>query len=253
LQTIKLTFKTLKMKTYRSYAIVFIALICSVAVSAQTADEIISKYVQAIGGKDLLTKITSVYTESTLDVMGMQGAVKTTTLNGKGMRQDMDISGSAMTTCYNDQGGWSINPMAGSTTPEAMAEGQYNSGKDQIVIGAPFINYTEKGYKAELVGNEAVGTINAVKIKLTPPDGNSSLYLFDPGTSYLIKSIQMMEMQGQMIDNETTYSDYRQVEGFTAPYKLDSNMAGGQFQMSMTVSKIELNKPVNDSIFSMPK
>jgi hypothetical protein len=241
------------MKTYRSYAIAFIALFCSVAASAQTADEIISKYIQAIGGKDLLTKITSVYTESTLDVMGMQGAVKSTTLNGKGSRQDIDISGSAMITCYNDKGGWSVNPMAGSTSPEAMPEGQYNSGKDQIVVGAPFINYAEKGYTAELVGNETVGTVNANKVKLTAPDGNISIYLFDPNTFYLIKSVQMTEMQGQIIDNETTYSDYRQVEGFTAPYKLDSNIAGGQFQMSMTISKVELNKPVDETIFSMPQ
>jgi hypothetical protein len=87
------------MKTLKSFAIAFTAIFCTVTVSAQTADEIISKYVEAVGGKDLLTKITSVYTESTMDIMGMQGNVKTTTLNGKGMRQDMDISGTTITTC----------------------------------------------------------------------------------------------------------------------------------------------------------
>jgi hypothetical protein len=241
------------MKTLKSLVLTFVALFCVVASSAQTADEIISKYLQAIGGKDLLAKIASVYTESTIDVMGMQGAVKTTTLNGKGMRQDMDISGSAMTTCYTDKDGWSINPMAGSTSPEAMSEGQYKSGKDQIVIGAPFINYAEKGYKAELVGNETIGTVNAYKIKLITPDSTSSFYSFDPGTSYLLKSLQMMEMQGQMTDNEITYSDYRQVDGYAVPYKMDMNIAGGQFQMTMTVLKVELNKPVDEAIFSKPQ
>jgi hypothetical protein len=240
-------------KTLKSFALAFIAIFCTLTVSAQTADEILSKYIQAVGGKDLLTKITSVYTESTMDVMGMQANVKTTTLNGKGTRQDVDISGSIMTTCYNDKGGWSINPMTGATTPEAMPEGQYNSGKDQIVVGAPFINYAENGYKTELVGNEAVGTVNAYKIKLTAPDGTSSFYFFDPGTSYLVKSIQMMEMQGQMIDNGITYSDYRQVEGYAVPYKMEMNIAGGQFQMAMTVSKVELNKPVDETIFTKPQ
>jgi hypothetical protein len=241
------------MKTLKSLAIVFIAIFGAVIVSAQTADEIISKYIQAIGGKDLLTKITSVYTESSLEVMGMEGNVKTTTLNGKGMRQDMDISGSVITTCYNDKDGWSVNPMAGGTSPEAMSESQYNSGKDQIVVGAPFINYAEKGYKAELVGNEAVGTVNAYKIKLTTPDSTSTFYFFDPGTSYMVRTIQQMDMQGQMTDNEITYSDYRQVEGYAAPYKMDMNIAGGQFQMAMTVSKVELNKPVDETIFTKPQ
>jgi hypothetical protein len=241
------------MKTLKSFTLAFIAIFCALNASAQTADEVISKYIQTIGGKDLLTKITSVYTESSMDVMGMQGSVKTTTLNGKGMKQDMDIMGNIITTCYSDKGGWSINPMTGATSPEAMPEAQYNSGKDQIVVGAPFIDYAEKGYKAELIGTETVDTVNAYKIKMTAPDSTSSVYYFDPGTSYLIKAIQSMEMQGQMTDNEITYSDYRQVEGYAVPYKMDMNIAGGQFQMAMIVSKVELNKPVDEAIFSKPQ
>lgn len=241
------------MKTYRSFALALMSLLFVANTSAQTVDEIISKYVQAIGGKDLLGKINSVYTESTMDAMGMQATVKNTTLNGKGMKQEMDIMGSLMVTCFTDKGGWSINPMAGATTPEDMPEGQYNSGKDQIVVGAPFINYAEKGYKAELMGNEAVGDINAYKIKLTSPDSISSIYYFDPNNSYLVKSVQEVEMQGQMIDNVITYSDYRQTEGYAIPYKIDMVMAGGQFSMSMTVTKIELNKPVDEAIFTKPQ
>jgi len=240
------------MKTYRSFALSFIALFCAVA-SAQTADEIINKYVQAIGGKDALTKISSVYTESNMDVMGMQTVVKTTTLNGKGMKQELDIQGSLMTTCYTDKGGWSINPMAGSTSAETMPEGQYNTGKEQIVVGAPFVNYAEKGYKVELLGNEAVGDVSAFKIKMTSPDNVSAIYYFDPNTSYLVKSTQDVEMQGQLIDNVMTYSDYKPSEGYSMPFKIDMVMAGGQFSMTMTVTKVELNKPVDEAIFTKPQ
>jgi hypothetical protein len=62
-----------------------------------------------------------------------------------------------------------------------------------------------------------------------------------------------VEMQGQMTDNEITYSDYRQVEGYAVPYKMDMNIAGGQFQMTMTVSKVELNIPVDEAIFAKPQ
>jgi hypothetical protein len=241
------------MKTFKSFAIICISLFfCSIA-SSQTADEIIGKYIQAIGGKDLLTKITSVYTESTYDVMGMQGVVKSTTLNGKGTRQDMDMMGSTMTTCYSDKGGWSINPMTGGTAPVAMPESQYNSGKDQIVVGAPFIDYTERGYKAEMMGTEAVGSVNAFKIKMTSPENNTSVYFFDPGTFLLIKAVQSTEMQGQMTENEISFSDYRETEGYLSPYKIDLNIAGGQFQMAMTITKVELNKPVDETIFSQPQ
>ncbi len=241
------------MKTFKSFLLASIGLFCAVTATAQTPDEIIGKYIQTIGGKDLLTKITSVYTESTMDVMGMQGNVKTTTLNGKGLKQETDIMGTLMTTCYSDKGGWSINPMTGATSPEDMPAAQYNSGKEQIVVGAPFINYAEKGYKTELMGTEAVGTVNAYKIKMTSPDSISAVYYFDPGTFYLVKSVQSIEMQGQMTDNEITFSDYKQTDGFALPYKMEMNIGGGQFQMAMTVSKVELNNPVDEAIFSKPQ
>jgi outer membrane lipoprotein-sorting protein len=240
------------MKTYRSLLLACAALFCAVTVSAQTADEIISKYVQAIGGKDVLTKINSLYAESTMDVMGNQGNVKITTLSGKGMRQDVDVMGTIMTTCYNDKGGWSVNPMMGSTTAEAMPDAQYKSGKDQIIIGAPFVNYPENGYKAELAGNEAVGTVTAYKINMMSPDSIKSVYYFDPATNYLIKTVQQNEMQGQTTNVAITYSDYRATDGYSMPYKMSMDIADGQFTMDMTITKVQLNVPVNDSIFVKP-
>jgi hypothetical protein len=59
-------------------------------------------------------------------------------------------------------------------------------------------------------------------------------------------------MQGQMVENVINYSDYRTTEGYPMPFKIDMNMAGGQFLMTLTVSKVELNKAVNDSIFLKP-
>jgi hypothetical protein len=241
------------MKTYKSVVFAFLALFCAANVSAQTADEIIGKYIQAIGGKDVLTRITSIYSESTMDVMGMQAAVKSTTLNGKGTKQEIDMMGSLMVTCYSDKGGWSINPFTGASSPEDMPEAQYNSGKDQIVIGAPFINYAEKGYKVELVGNEPVGDVNAYKINATTPDNTTGTYYFDPNTFYLIKSVEQADMQGQMVENVIKFYDYRTTEGYTMPYKMDMDMAGGQFSMTMKVDTVMFNKPVNDSIFVKPQ
>ena len=240
------------MKNKRILTLSVLALFSAAYVSAQTADEVIGKYIQAIGGKDKLSSITSLYIESTVDVMGMQGLVKSTTLNGKGMKQDIDIMGNIITTCYTDQGGWSINPMTGSASAEDLPEAQYKTGKDNINIGGPFINYAEKGYKAELEGNETVGDVNAIKVKITLPDSTSSLYFFDPGTYLLIKSIQQADMQGQMVDNVITFSDYQETDGYLAPHKMEISVAGGQFVMNMAVSKVEINVPVDEAIFVKP-
>lgn len=241
------------MKTLRSFVFAFIALFCVYTVSAQTADEIISKYIQVTGGKDVMSNLTSVYYEGTMDVMGMQAALKNTVLNGKGMKQDIDIMGSLMTTCYNDKGGWSINPFTGMGSPEDMPEEQYNAGKDNIFIGAPFLNYAEKGYKAELSGTEAIGDVSAYKITMTSPTNNTTVYYFDPNTYYMLKSVEQADMQGQMVENVMKYSDYRMTDGYLMPYKIDMDMAGGQLTMTLTVDTVQVNIPVSDSIFVKPQ
>jgi hypothetical protein len=240
------------MKTIKLFTLSIIAIWLTGSVSAQTADEIISKYLQAIGGKERLSKITSIYTEATIDAMGSQGTFKSTTLNGKGIRQDVDFMGSIITTCYNDKNGWSINPMTGSSSAEIMPETQYNATKDQIVIGGPFINYAEKGYQAELLGTDSVANTKTYKIKLTSNANSSNVYFFDINNFNLVQSIVQTEMQGQLVEYVYTFSDYRQADGYTTPYKMELNIGGGQFIMVMTVTRLELDRPVADSIFVKP-
>ncbi|MFZ2286982.1 MAG: hypothetical protein WAV93_08365 [Bacteroidales bacterium] len=239
------------MKIVKPVFLMTALLMCSGIVSAQTADEVIAKYVKACGGKEFLSKLTSVYTESKADVMGMESAQRSTILNGKGLKTEMEVMGSVITTCITDNGGWMINPMTGSNSAEDMPEAQYNASKDQIFIGAPFTIWSESGYTAELSGNEAVGTVNAIKVKLTAPDNTSGVYFFDPETGYLIKTISRAEMQGQMVENIVTYSDYRLADGYAIPYKTMMDM-GGMFELTSAVTKVELNKPVDPSFFAKP-
>ena len=239
------------MKNFKFVLLLIAVLLCGTFVSAQTADEIIAKYIRALGGKEQIAKVNSLYIEGTMDVMGNAGPVKMTTLNGKGYKMDIEVMGSVITNCYNEKEGWTINPMMGSTSAVSMPEAQYNSGKDQIFIGSPFVFYTEKGYKAELEGQEAVGDINAWKVKLTPPGNPPAVYFFDPSTGYLLRTTQQTEMQGTMVDNIITFSDYRVTDGFPQPFKMMMNV-GGQFEMSMTINKVEVNKDFDAAIFAKP-
>ena len=60
-------------------------------------------------------------------------------------------------------------------------------------------------------------------------------------------------MQGQEVDITTKYSDYRKTDvGFMVPYAIDLDF-GGQFQLSIAVKKVELNKTIDPAVFEMPK
>ena len=217
------------------------------ATQAQTVDEIIAKHVEAIGGKDKLSQVKSVYVESSMEVMGNSAPQKEYLVEGKGYKSEVDFNGTNIVSCYTDKGGWAINPMAGNASAEAIPDAMYKSGRSQIYVGGILVDYASKGYKAELQGKEG----DLFKIKVSG-DGNETYYFIDSKTYLLVKSIIKSEMMGQPVDVTTTYSDYKKTDfGITVPYAKNIDM--GMFQLAQKVNKVDVNTAIDENIFAMPK
>src|SRR5947209_3034355 len=117
------------------------ALFTAAFAQAQTADEVIGKSIDAIGGKDKIAGIKSVYMEGSINVMGNDAPVTINLLNGKAYKTEMELNGQKMVQVYTDQGGWTINPFMGSTTAQPLPAEQAQGGRDQIYAGGPLFNY----------------------------------------------------------------------------------------------------------------
>jgi hypothetical protein len=170
-------------------------------------------------------------------------------VDGVGYKNETDVNGTKIVQCYTDKGGWIINPMAGSATATAMPDDVYNAGKGQIRVGGALYDYAAKGSKIELLGKE--GT--AYKIKLTSKENVESTYLID-STSYFVTTVMSKgKMQDQDVAITTKLSDYRKTElGYVIPYAIDVDL-GGQFELTIAVKKVELNKTIDPAVFAMPK
>lgn len=217
--------------------------------SAQTVDEIISKHLAAIGGKDAISQIKSISMETSVQVMGNEAPSTTVILDGVGYRTETEFNGSKIVQCYNDKGGWNVNPMAGSPDPTPMTEDEYNVGKEQIHVGGGLLDYAANGGKLELLSKDA----STYKIKLTTKEKTETTYVLDAAT-YQVKSVlKKGSMQGQEVEVTTNFSDYRKTDlGYVIPYAMDIDF-GGQFSLSIAVKKVEFNKTIDPAIFAMPQ
>ncbi len=248
------------MKTLK---LVLVALVVgfSTQVNAQTVDEILANYFENIGGLENLKKI--------------EGMKMTAKVNNGGMEIPLEIyqfKGGKQLTIINFQGKelkqgvfdgetlWSHNFMT-MKAEKSDAETTANMKLNNNDFPDPFIDYKEKGYLVELLGKEDIDGTETFKIKLTKEpitvDGKEeedvSFYFFDT-ENFVPIAMQSEIKTGQRkgMIQEITFSDYQEVDGLYFPFSMTQGVKG-QPGDPITISAIELNPEVDDSVFAFPE
>lgn len=242
------------MKALQYSLLSFVILAISNSLNAQTAEEIIAKYIDAIGGKDKITAIKSVRMENTISANGADASGFIVVVNGKGYRNESDWGGQKVIQVFTDKSGWTQNPFVGVNDPQALPDEAYKMGQYQIYL-IPLLDYASRGDKAELLGQERIGGTgpNTYKIKFSNATGTAVTYYLDVANYLPIQSITSLDFAGQKTDVTTTYSDYVKSDaGWLYPQTVGIDF-GGNFAMTSKVSKMEINTTIDPAIFEMKK
>jgi hypothetical protein len=230
----------------------FIMFSFSQSVKAQTADDIVHKWLDAMGGRDKLSKIQTLYAENDVTIMNNPGTSKTYAINGKGFKSETDFGGQKIIDCYTVNGGWNINPLAGQPTAAAMPASQVKFGQLSLQLAGPLFDYAAKGNKVELQGKGDVNGSSAYKIMLTTADSIPILFYIGDKTYYILKETMKTSAGGQDLEISTIQSDYRKTQdGYVMSYSQEIN-AGG-LVITIVSKKIEINQEIPATIFEMPK
>ncbi len=217
----------------------------SFAVKAQTADEIIDKYIDAIGGKENWKKVSSIKMVGNVEVQGLEIPYTMQAVNGKGMRTDGEFQGNQFIDIVTPTKGWSQNPMAGKATLQPLSEDELKEKLDDLDVQGAFVDYKDKGSAVEFLGKDEEDGNEYFKMKLTTKNKNETTYFFDTKTFLVYKQETTVKQQGQDVKMTVKTLDYQAIDGgVKMPFKLDQ---GG---MVLAAKKITINEPVDEKIFS---
>ncbi len=242
------------MKALKSGLICLIALVTMNALKAQTADDVINKYVNAIGGKDKLNGTKTIHLESTLEVMGNEAPMVVNIINGKAYKSETDFNGQKIVQAITDKGGWTINPMMGQTSAQEIPADQLKVSREQYMIGGFLVDYAAKGNKVELQGQEDVdSTKKAYKIKLTTSDSVVVTYYIDPATYYLAKEVFTINANGQSFETAVSFSNYQKTDAGIMQSMTQQLTLPQGITLNINYKKIESNKDIDPKIYDMPK
>jgi len=237
------------MKMVKTGITFLVALTSFNGIRAQTADEIANKYIDAMGGKDKIEQIKTIHMEGTYEAMGNQGPTTVDIVTGSDYKLVSQVNGQSMVIVITDKSGWGIIPYLGQTAPTPTPDDAYKQVKGKLDVFGPLYNYAAKGNKVELAGKDG----NAYKLKVTDKDNVEFMVYIDATTYYMTKISNTQNFMGQPMEVSTLFSNFKKVDaGVVLPFVLEISY-GGQFSVTSTMTKIDVNKTIDPAIFEMPK
>jgi zinc protease len=225
---------------------------------AQTADEIIDKYIAAVGGRAALSALKSRVSTGTLTVSSPIGDLGgTIEVYAKAPNKTrtiikIDLSSVGAGQVINDQrfdgtAGYVVDSLNGNRDVtgealEAMRNGSFPS---------PFLDYKERGVVATLSGEENVGGKPAYVITLTPKSGPVAKVFIERETSMLVKTSTTLNAAPLgTIEQVSEFSDFRDVAGLKMPYVTRTS---NQVQTVVArLTDVKHNVEIDDSMFVRP-
>ncbi len=210
-----------------------------------SAESIINDYLEAIGGKNAIENLKTVQMTGQANLGGFQLSMNTAYLiPGK---MSMNISAN--------------NQVMQSTTVNGTRVKVSNMGQSSIIEGEPAAEYIEQanlieelyfsknGQKLTLTGVEIVNGSNCYVIEATNTRGETSVYYYDVSTKLKMKMLTTRNVDDQIIQQTTEFSDYRPVENVLFPFTTKVSGGGMPAPLTIKYSEIKANMAIDASIF----
>jgi hypothetical protein len=210
-----------------------------------TAQGVINKYIYSIGGMDKF--------KSVMD--------RTTVMTGTAMGQPIDI---IVMQKYPDK---LFQELRAGEVKQLL---YYSNGQGEMIIGTEkteiekkelerlmmdatmqlLLNPDSFNVKAEYLGIERIDSIDCYAIKLTLPSGIRWFQYYSMQNDLKFKETKEIQTKQGLFEQETYFSDYREVKGLKFPFTIKQHF--GIQEIDLTVTSIEINTGLDDSIFEMP-
>ena len=249
-----------------SIALLFTLLACVCALAQTTgppsaedararADEVLAKYVTALGGRAALEKLSSRVSKGTFEVSGMamSGPFEMYAKAPNLRRVVFKMPGQqTLGDGYDGRVGWEQND-EGVEDKTGLELGSFARDSDfyqPLKLRTQYPNLSFKGETKLSLGKGSGGKIEEhdALVLEAPRAGSPRRFFFDTTTGLLLRT-EDWNAAGKM-DEATEYQDYRAVDGVKVPFiiKQLENVV-----VTIKLTEVKHNVPVDDSIFAKPK
>jgi photosynthetic reaction center cytochrome c subunit len=214
--------------------------------TAPTADQILAKYVSAIGGAEALHKISSRVSKGNITAMGHDSPIE---VFAKAPDKRMSVthmgSGESI-TAFDGQGGW-----LGSTGRPAREMSGQEAEAARLDADFYFATHLKEIFTGFRVGRPDKAGDTAVYTLICTRQGQPPVRLyFDQSSGLLLRQVRYTDTPVGRNPTQIDYADYREVDGVKVPFRWTLARVNGRF--TIQIQEAQQNVPIDDAKFAKP-
>jgi len=217
--------------------------------SPPSGDEIINKYITAVGGQAAIDKIkTRTMKGSMIAANGQTVGYEIDQIAPDKAYEVFTARGVTTERVFNGDIGWVKNPQG----VQPVTGQQLTDLKVSLQIFRN-LKLKEQYPRMRFGGRDKVGDRDAVVLNVTTADNHPERLYFDAETGLLLRRITFLQTMVGIIPQQADFQDYRDVDGVKLPFTIVQ--AGVNPTNPTTTQKFEeikLNPALDDSKFRMP-
>ena len=223
------------------------------APDAPAANQILDKYIQALGGAQRVNGLTSYIAKGTTSGYGEKIEKRPLEIYAKAPNEHTVINHTLTgdsTITFDGRNGWSAAPDTDSPVPVLALTGpDLESAKVDANLAFP-------GRIKEALSKWVVGyptTIDDQDVQVvqgTSPGGTTVTFYFDSKTGLLSRIMRYTDARIGLIPMQVDYSDYRDVAGIKMPFHWNVTWLDGRSTYDFT--SIQTNVPIDAAKFAKP-
>jgi len=212
-----------------------------------TPDQLLDKYVQAVGGAAAIDKITSRVMKGLIDFGGKSLAIEIYAKDPDKRISFTHMPEGDSVTAFNGREGWLASP--GRPGVHEMHGSELDAASlDADLRLAAHLKTMFSEMRVE--GTEKVGDRDSYVV-VGQREGKPPIRLyFDKQSGLLLRLVRFGETALGLLPTQIDYADYRDSNGVNIPYRWTLARPSGRF--TIQVSEVKQNVPVDDAKFAKP-
>jgi hypothetical protein len=213
------------------------------AASAVTVDQIVDKYVAALGGAEAIRKITSRIMKGTIAVGGSEMPIELFT---KAPNKRVSISNGQSFTAFDGTAGWmgsTGRPARDMSAAESEAAGL--DAEFSLALRLKEIFPQLRRGRPETIAGVECETLNG-----TGPGRPPVRLYFDRNSGLLLRMVRYTETPVGRNATQIDYADYRELDGVKSPFRWTLSRTNGRF--TIQIAEARNNAVIEDARFLKP-